>query len=178
MGPCNGDGTAFAATLAMNLQTQPTPELTRLGELIDSIEIAMLSTVEEDGQLRSRPLLTLQMDQEGALWFITSIGSGKIGELDSHRRVCLSYCRPGRDSYVSVSGVTQILRDPSKARELWTTSLVQWVPDGVEDPELVLLKVTVEEAEYWDATRGESLSLFSAAAEPRSGKVSIPPVNH
>ncbi len=160
----------------MNLQVQRTPELTRLGELIDSIEIAMLTTVEEDGRLRSGPLLTLQMDAEGALWFITSIGSGKIGELDGHGRVSLSYCRPGRDSYVSVSGVTQILRDPSKARELWTTSLVQWVPEGVEDPELVLLKVTVEEAEYWDAGRGQYVSLLGSASEPQSRK--IPPANH
>jgi len=144
----------------MNLQPQRTAELTKLGELIASIEIAMLTTLEEDGRLHSRPLRTLQLDAEGALWFITSISSPKIGELDAHRRVTLSYCRPARESYVSVSGVTQILRDLAQARSLWSSSLLPWVPDGVEDPELVLLKVTVEEAQYWDADHREQRSLL------------------
>jgi general stress protein 26 len=146
----------------MNLQPQATPELTRLGELIDAIEIAMLTTLEPDGRMRSRPLRTLQMDADGALWFITSISSAKIAELDAHRRITLSYCRPQRESYVSVSGVTQILRDAAQARALWNLSLLPWVPDGVEDPELVLLKVTVEEAQYWDAHRGELRALLIA----------------
>jgi general stress protein 26 len=159
----------------MNLQPQATPELARLGELIGAIEIAMLTTLEADGRMRSRPLHTLQMDADGALWFITSISSAKIGELDAHRRITLSYCRPERDSYVSVSGVTQILRDLDQARALWNTSLLPWAPDGVEDPELVLLKVTVEEAEYWDAHRGQMLALLGAAAQAENHKIRIAP---
>jgi general stress protein 26 len=157
----------------MNLQPQRTAELTKLGELIGDIEIAMLTTREADGRLHSRPLRTLQMDAAGALWFITSISSPKIGELDAHRRVTLSYCRPTRDTYVSVSGVTQILRDLTQARALWNSSLLPWVPEGVEDPELVLLKVTVEEAEYWDAGRGELRSLLGGSASQDNQKITI-----
>jgi general stress protein 26 len=161
----------------MNLQPQATPELQRLGELIGAIEVAMLTTLEADGRMRSRPLRTLQMDVDGALWFITSISSGKVRELDAHSRITLSYCRPQRDSYVSVSGVTQILRDPERARTLWSMSLLPWVPDGVEDPELVLLKVTVEEAEYWDAQRSQMLALLGAAARPENQKIRIGPAS-
>ena len=157
----------------MDVQPQRTPELTRLAELIASSEVAMLTT-ETEGRLHSRPLRTLQMDAEGALWFITSISSEKIAELDEHRRACLSYARPARESYVSVSGVTQVLRDIRKARELWATSLVQWLEDGVEDPELVLLKVTVERAEYWDADRGQFLPLLGASSAENQ-KITIPP---
>jgi general stress protein 26 len=159
----------------MHLQPQATPELARLGELIGAIEIAMLTTLEADGRMRSRPLQTLQMDADGALWFITSISSAKIAELDAHRRIVLSYCRPRHESYVSVSGVTQILRDVAQARALWNVSLLAWVPEGVEDPELVLLKVTVEEAEYWDAQRGQMLALLHTAARPENHKIRIAP---
>jgi general stress protein 26 len=155
----------------MDIRPQATPEWTRLGELIDEIEIAMLTTVEPDGALRSRPLRTLQMDAEGGLWFMTSISSPKIGEMDAHRRVSLSYCRPARDRYVWVTGVTQILRDEEKARELWTMQLRPWLPDGRDDPEVVLLKITVEEAEYWDVSRREMMPLLGASREPGNVRI-------
>ncbi len=92
----------------MDVQPQATPEGQRLADLIAEIEVAMLITVEPDGALRARPLRILQMDAEGALWFITKISSAIIGEMDTHRRVSLSYTRPARDRHVWASGVTQI----------------------------------------------------------------------
>jgi general stress protein 26 len=159
----------------MDVHPQATPELTRLGELIGSIEVAMLATLEADGMLRSRPLQTLQMDSEGALWFMTSISSPKIAEMDGHRRVNLSYCRPERHTYVSVSGVTQILRDAAKAHELWRPALHSWL-GRVDDPEVVLLKITVEAAEYWDVNRLQVLPLLPAREVPENQKITIAPV--
>jgi|GEM_PF-4290357 len=67
------------------------------------------------------------------------------------------------------------LRDEQKARELWTLDLRRWLPDGRDDPETVLLKVTVEEAEYWERGRGAALALISAASEPQSVRIKSPP---
>jgi general stress protein 26 len=133
----------------MDVQPQATPELKRLAGLVADTPVAMLSTAEADGTLRSRPLTTLQMDGTGALWFVTSISSPKIAEIDEHRRVNLSYSDPARQRFASVSGITQILRDEAKARGLWSATLLPWLPNGVDDPEVVLLKVTVEAAEVW-----------------------------
>jgi general stress protein 26 len=134
----------------MDVRPQSNAELARLARLVNAAGIAMLTTLEASGALRARPLATLQIDSEGALWFMTLISDAMIGELDAHRRVNLSYRHPSGCSYVSVSGVTQILRDPVKARELWTTALLAWLPNGMDDPEAVLLKVTIEEAQYWE----------------------------
>lgn len=155
----------------MDTKPQATPQLRRIAELVSEIEIAMLVTAEADGALRSRPLRTLQMDAEGALWFMTTISSPKIGEMDEHRRVSLSYMRPTSERYVWASGVTQILRDDEKARELWTPGLRPWLPCGRDDPETVLLKVTIEEAEYWEGGRGEVISLAGAARETHSVRI-------
>ncbi|GAC1396239.1 MAG: hypothetical protein NVSMB56_10850 [Pyrinomonadaceae bacterium] len=35
--------------------------------------------------------------------------------------------------------------------ELWTPELNVWFKDGLDDPDLALLKVTIEQAEYWDS---------------------------
>jgi len=149
----------------MDTKPQATPELRRVAQLISAIEIAMLVTADPNGALHSRPLRTLQMDSEGALWFMTTISSPKIGEMDEHRRVSLSYMHPASERYVWASGVTQIMRDEEKARELWTPALRPWLPHGRDDPEAVLLKVTIEEAEYWERGRTEVIPLAVVTRE-------------
>jgi general stress protein 26 len=162
----------------MDIRPQTTPELKSLAERVGEIETAMLTTLDADGTLRSRPLRTLQMDGEGALWFMTTISSPKIGEIDEHRRVSLSYCRPERETYVWASGVTQILRDEAKARELWTPALRPWLAARHDDPEVVLLKVTVEEAEYWDTRRRAVLPLYRAAHRYEHARIQNPHAAH
>ena len=36
-------------------------------------------------------------------------------------------------------------------KELWSPAFKAWFPDGLEDPELALLRVEVETAEYWES---------------------------
>lgn len=166
-------GTTFATAVGMDVRPQASEEWRRLGELIADIDIAMLTTVEPDGVLRSRPLRTLQMDEDGGLWFMTPVSSPKIGEMDAHRRVSLSYCRPSRARYVWASGVTQILREERKAHELWSVELRPWLASP-DEPEAVLLKVTVEEAEYWDVGQREVIPLLIGARGPRSARIKGP----
>lgn len=135
----------------MEIEKQKHPDLDKVAELVQEIKFAMLTTAEPDGTLRSRPMTTLQMDSDGNLWFFTSDSSPKVDEADQHRLVNLSYARIDRQDYLSVSGSAQIVRDKTKMQALWTPWVKAWFPDGLDDPDLVLLKVTLEEAEYWDS---------------------------
>jgi len=154
----------------MKKRTQNDPGLARLADLIADAEVAMLTTEEPDGTLRSRPLMTLEMDQEGRLWFFTNLSTRKVGEMDQHRKVNLSYADVARQAFVSISGRVRLLRDEEKARELWTQRVKPWFPSGLDDPDLGLLEVTVEEAEYWDVPANRMQRLFgltaSSAGEP------------
>ena len=66
----------------MKKQKQADPQMQKLADLIDEASIAMLTTEDADGNLRSRPLATLQMDSAGKLWFFTAMSSGKVGEIE------------------------------------------------------------------------------------------------
>src|ERR1700733_12782396 len=103
----------------MKKEKQADPSMQKLADLIDETGIAMLTTEEPDGSLRSRPLATLQMDSAGKLWFFTALSSGKVGEIDQHRKVNLSYANTDKKSYVSVCGSARLFRDRDKMRELW-----------------------------------------------------------
>ena len=125
--------------------------LDKLQELIKDIEFAFLTTVESDGTLRGRPMATQKSDRSGYLWFFTKIHSAKIDEINRESHVHLSYSQPGENRYVSVSGRAQVVRDQARIDELWSPALKAWFPEGKADPEIALLRVTIDQAEYWDA---------------------------
>ncbi len=128
-----------------------TDDIKKLGELIKDIKIAMFTTAEDDGSLRSRPMATQKTEFDGDLWFFTRASSPKVEEIDKHYDVNVSYADPGSNSYISVSGKAVMVRDPARAEQLWNPLLKAWFPQGLEDPELALLRVKVEKAEYWDS---------------------------
>ncbi|MDQ2731837.1 MAG: pyridoxamine 5'-phosphate oxidase family protein [Armatimonadota bacterium] len=116
---------------------------------IEGIRIAMLTTTGSDGSLWSRPMATQDADFDGTLWFFTHGSSPKVKELAAHPQVSVSYSSPEDNRYVSASGRAEVVHDRKKAEELWNPILKAWFPDGLEDPDLALLKVDLDEAEYW-----------------------------
>jgi general stress protein 26 len=123
----------------------------KLGELIRGIRVAMLTTIDEQGHLHSRPMATQDTDFDGTLWFFTRAHSPKVGEIDREHRVNVAYADAHTQHYVSVSGTARLVRDPARNKELWSPILKAWFPDGLDDPTLALLRVDVERAEYWDS---------------------------
>ena len=131
----------------------PEEALAKLGRMIRDIQFAMLTTIEADGSLRSRPMATHQDHEgefDGVLWFFTKHDSPKVEELAQDKHVSLSYSSPEQSRYVSISGMGTIVLDKLKAQELWDPKYIAWFPKGLDDPELALLRVDVTRAEYWD----------------------------
>ncbi len=135
----------------MTKQTR-SAQIEKLDELIGDIDIAMLTTQEADGTLRSRPMATQNTEFDGNLWFFTRIDAAKVAEVQQDQSVNVSYADADNQRYVSVSGRATVLRDQQKIDELWNPIAKVWFPDGKEDPSLALMKVQVTQAEYWDAS--------------------------
>lgn len=144
-------------------------DLEKLGELIKSVRIAMLTTVEGNGTLHTRPLATLQYENDGELWFFTKIDSAKVQEIEEDMHVSVAYADTDNNVYVAVAGTADIVRDRAKAEELWTPMAKAWFPQGLEDPELALLRVRAERAEYWDSP-GRAAYLLGVAKASLTGK--------
>lgn len=138
---------------------------TKLRDLIEDIEVAMLTTVTADGALRSRPMATQEMREDGELWFFMSDDSGKAKDLSGEHAVNVSYSDPARHRYVSVTGNATVVHDRAKAKALWNDGVARFFPRGLDDPHLALLLVRVETAEFWDATAGRMKPLAEGARE-------------
>jgi general stress protein 26 len=131
----------------------------KLSELIRDIRIAMLTTAMPDGTLRSRPMATQQREFDGDLWFFIDMTSAKTDEVHRSPYVNLGYAAPEKNRYVSVSGFAAVVRDPEMAHALWNPSYEAWFPKGLDDPNLALLRVNVQQAEYWDAPSNRMVAL-------------------
>jgi general stress protein 26 len=134
----------------MSSQVSHDEAIAKLGSLIQDMKVAMLTTVDDDGSLRSRPMATQQAGFDGTLWFFTRADSPKVEEIDHEHRVNVSYADAHKQQYVSVSGTARLVRDPAKNKELWNPAYKAWFPGGLDDPTLALLRVDVDKAEYWD----------------------------
>ena len=150
-------------------EQNPNPSIQKLGELIKDIQFAMFTTIDFDGSLYSRPMASQQQEFDGDLWFFTNQSSGKIRSIEKDQHVNLAYASPEHSRYVSISGRAEIAREHKKIEELWTPLLKAWFPEGLEDPELALIKVRVESAEYWDTPSSKVFRLVGFAKAVATG---------
>ncbi|WP_010096948.1 pyridoxamine 5'-phosphate oxidase family protein [Ornithinibacillus scapharcae] len=121
-------------------------DLETIRELIKDIDTAMLTTVTEEG-LVSRPMKTQEVEFDGDLWFFTKKDTSKYEEILHDQDVNVAYV--GK-SYVSIRGRTEIVEDLNKKKELWSKAYEKIMQTSYDDPNVVLIKVKVEAAEYWD----------------------------
>ena len=154
----------------VNVEKPHNEDIKKLNELIKDIETAMLVTADTDGTLRSRPMGTQQIESDGDLWFFTGKNSGKTHAIEHDQHVNISYSSPKDNRYVSVSGRAEIIDDKKKIEELWNPMLKAWFPEGIEDPNITLIKVNVEQAEFWDIKSSTMIQLAGFVKAIFSGK--------
>ena len=120
-----------------------------ISRAVETIRVAMLTTREQDGGLRSRPMVCAGTDAD-ALWFITQEHTPKVAEAEEDREVNVTFASPEKGAYVSVTGRARIVHDPQLLQKFWRDDLARWFSKGMTDPDLALLRVDVEHAENWD----------------------------
>lgn len=142
----------------------------KLAELIEDIQFAMLTTVHEDGSLRARPMAVPKNEFDGELWFFTKKDSPKVDEIEHEHQVNVSFARPDKQHYISMSGTATVSRDRQKMEELWNPAYTAWFPEGLDDPQICLLNVKISQAEYWDSSNSVVVHLIGLAKAAITGE--------
>lgn len=145
-------------------------KLDQLYELIDGIQIAMMTTRAPDGSLVSRPMATQARTEGTDLWFMTNVETAKIDELVADPHVNLGYYKDGTREFVSVSGLAHVTQDRNRIRELYKLDWRAWLGDegddrdgGPDDPRIALIEVQAQSATYLKMDRPRPIALFSVA---------------
>ena len=126
--------------------------------MIKGIPVVMLTTTGM-GRLRSRPMVTQRTPFDGELWFVTARAAEKTAEIRDRQAVHVTFVSPSDNRYGWASGTAAIVEDQATLRMLWHAGYLQWLPSGPDDPALALIRVRVEEAEYWDQAASRMVRL-------------------
>ncbi len=133
----------------------------KLKELVKDVKVCMFATINPDHTLFSRPMHTIEIDNEGNIWFFTNDQSAKVDDVSKENTVYLMYSHPGHNNYVHVKGNALVVDDQQKIKELWSPAVKAWFPGGENDPALCLLKVETQEASYWDGASNKFVVFYN-----------------
>jgi general stress protein 26 len=144
-------------------------KLDDLYELIDGIEIALLTTRRADGHLVSRPMQTQRRTAGADLWFVTNWTDDKLDEIALDPHVNVGYIKPNGREWVSVSGVAIISQDRDLIQGLYKPDWKAWFPKeegnpkrdgGPNDERIALLLVEAHSVTYQVTSKPRPLILF------------------
>jgi general stress protein 26 len=152
-----------------NLQKEEAMEKFR--SLVKEVNICMFITNNrDDAETHTRPMATVDVEDDGTLWFYTDIRSIKVDEVASDQDVHLVYSHPGKDSYLDVWGTASVVKEKEKIKEKWSPMVKVYFSGGVDDPNIALLKVTPQDCYYWDNETGKMVYFLKAAASIVTGQ--------
>ncbi len=154
-----------------NLQNEEA--LNKFIELVNEIRICMFITNSRDITDHTRPMATIEVEEDGTLWFYTDKRSIKVDEVQMDHMVHLVYAHPGKESYLDVWGTATLVTDQQTIKDKWSPIVKAWFPDGEVDPNLALLQVKPDETYYWDAEAGKMVQFFKMAVAAVSGNSKI-----
>ena len=145
-------------------------ELSKLFEMIDELETAMLTTRRRDGHLVSRAMANQKRAPGADLWFVTTEGTHKLDELVSDPHVNLAYYKDRTREWVSVAGLAKVSRDRDIIRRLYMPDWKAWFPDEgdprhgtPDDPRMVLIGVDVHSAVFLEVNKPQPVVLYEIA---------------
>lgn len=142
-------------------------DLGKFYEMVENIEIAMMTTRRPDGHLESRAMATQKRADGADLWFVTAEGTGKLRDIEFDPHINLSFYKDRTREWISVSGIASLSRDRQKIRELYATDWKLWFPDEgdprhgtPEDPRFVLIGVDIHAAVFLEVNKPQPVVLY------------------
>ena len=145
-------------------------ELKTFYEMVEAMEIAMMTTRRPDGHLESRAMATQKRSAGADLWFVTQNDTGKLRDLEHDPHVNLAFYKDRTREWISVSGIAKVSRDRDKIRELYAEDWKIWFTNEgdprhgtPDDPRMVLIGVDVHAAVFLEVDKPQPVVLYEMA---------------
>src|SRR3982751_5814263 len=96
----------------MEKNLQSSEALEKFTKLVNETRVCMFITNSSgNDHNHTRPMATIDVDENGTLWFYTDIRSIKVEEVTGQHTVHLVYSHPGKESYLDVWGNATLVTD-------------------------------------------------------------------
>jgi general stress protein 26 len=142
-------------------------DIDRVWTLIADIPVAMVVT-REGQHMRARPMAVRPARDENAIEFLTDVDAPKAHEIRRDETICLALADNKRQKYVSITGHAEIIDDQDRVKKLWSVYDTAFWPNN-NDPRIRILRVTPENAEFWEGA-GTVVTAVKLIAAMASGE--------
>jgi general stress protein 26 len=131
-----------------------TKSLAEIAKEMAGIDIAILSTHTENGAIANRPMSNNgDVTYDGTSYYFTYEEARTVADIQRNPKVALGFSSEAglfsAGIYVAVEGSAELIRDKAAFRQHWTSDLDKWFDNGVDTPNLVLIKVKADRVTYW-----------------------------
>jgi general stress protein 26 len=128
------------------------------------IDIAILSTHTENGEIANRPMSNNgDVSYDGTSYYFTYEQARAVSDIQRDSKVALGFSSEGGvfsdGIYVAVEGTAELIRDKAAFQQHWTSDLDRWFENGVDTPGIVLIKVKAKRATYWKGREEGEIAL-------------------
>lgn len=144
-------------------EASPQEHRANLREILDDAGTVMLITRNQDGSSHARPMAVARVEDDGTMYFATSLDTAKVGEIRTDPRVDIVF--QGKTRFAAVSGTARLRSDRQLIDELWSESWKLWFSKGKDDPDIVILVVDPDRGEYWDQSGAKGISFLYRVAK-------------
>jgi general stress protein 26 len=123
-------------------------------EIIESAGICALTSLDQDGLPRVRPMDAFSPESDMTVWFGTNAHSRKVKQIENDPRVSLYYFDEESGSYVLIQGMAELVDDPIEKERRWKKEWEAFYPNKQDD--YLLIKVSP----IWLELISEKLKVF------------------
>ena len=128
--------------------------LAEIAKEMADIDIAILSTHTENGEIANRPMSNNgDVTYDGTSYYFTYEQARAVSDIQRDPKVALGFSSEAglfsKGIYVAVEGAAELIRDKAAFKQHWTSDLDKWFDKGVDTPGIVLIRVKAKRVTYW-----------------------------
>ena len=124
-------------------------------------------THDENGAMHVRPMTTQRAEEGGIIWMFMGADSHIAHEIAANPSVLVTYADTGDSAYVAVRGHATAVRNPEKAKEMWSS----WPKPGSRADRMIPISRSC--ASPWRARHRESARPATCRSSSRSPRPRI-----
>lgn len=130
----------------------------------------MLCTQNTLHELHSAPMRTFQVEEDGLIWIFASKQSQSVLNIADVPDCLLNYADEETFLFTAINAHAEISTDQADIDRFWKDKYTNWFPYGKSDPNLCMIKLRPQRAEYWDNPDMTISQIFSIVKNTLKGE--------
>lgn len=142
----------------------------KIREIAKHARFCLFGTALKQPPVAVRPMTVQNVDDTGALWFLSGRQTHTNQHIASDPLVQLFFANPDKQEFLTLDGTATIHTDRPTKEAHWTPFAKTWFNQGVDDPDLTVIRVQPAAGYYWDTKHGKTVAFLKSAAGMVIGK--------